>query len=594
MQKKEQLHRLQFTDEELGAPRLKEHTRGEETTDVKPGTDKVKAKPKQKPPERPKVSAESQQPKTQLRFEADTGTDKGKANSKQKPPTRPKASTESQQHKAHLRFEADPGAAKKTAAKSGKPTAASKLTHGPRQALSVQTHRQIAEAEDDNVGVESAHAGEITAEAGVNKARSVYRTHRTRMKKESLRASGSKQEAAKRPSAAAHSNPISQRFQKAAIKRKYAAAKHDQAAATATTATVKRAAQTTAKAGAKTSAFVWRHKKGLFIVVVCFLVASFFMNALSSCSVIVESVTGMVAATSYPVEDEDILGAEAEYVAMEQELQAYLDEYESTHEYDEYHFDLDEIEHDPYVLISYITAWHGGPWTLDEIRDTLVMVFDKQYTLTETLREETRYRDGEPYTYTICYVTLENFNLSHLPIYTMSEEQMSMYAMFMSTLGNRPDLFPDSEYVDKYYGDGGLEYEIPPEALADEVFARMMEEAQKYIGYPYVWGGASPNTSFDCSGYVSWVINHSGWNYGRLGATALYYIGTPVSYADARPGDLVFFEGTYDTDGMSHCGIYVGNGMMLHCGDPIGYANLNSSYWQAHLAGFCRLPSPGG
>ena len=233
------------------------------------------------------------------------------------------------------------------------------------------------------------------------------------------------------------------------------------------------------------------------------------------------------------------------------------------------------------------------------------MLFDRQYILTEDVVVETRYRtetdtwtdeDGNshtdtyqvPYDYYICTVTLENFDLSHVPVYVMSEEQLSRYAIYMATLGNRPDLFPDSSYVNKYITGKPGDYEVPGEYLDNETFAAMLAEAQKYIGYPYVWGGSSPATSFDCSGYVSWVINHSGWNVGRLGAQGLYNICTPIS--SPKPGDLVFFKGTYDTPGVSHCGIYVGDGKMLHCGDPIGYANLNTSYWQSHFYAYGRLP----
>jgi cell wall-associated NlpC family hydrolase len=195
-----------------------------------------------------------------------------------------------------------------------------------------------------------------------------------------------------------------------------------------------------------------------------------------------------------------------------------------------------------------------------------------------------------PYDYYICTVTLENFNLSHVPVYIMSEEQLGMYATYMATLGNRPDLFPGSGYIGKYVEGSYTDYDIPPEALDDEVFAAIIKEAEKYLGYPYIWGGSSPSTSFDCSGFVSWVINHSGWDVGRLGAQGLCNICTPVSSANVKPGDLVFFIGTYDTPGVSHVGIYVGNNMMIHCGDPISYANLNSSYWQSHFYRYGRLP----
>ena len=300
-----------------------------------------------------------------------------------------------------------------------------------------------------------------------------------------------------------------------------------------------------------------------------------------------------------------MLAAEAAYCALEDDLQHYLNTYESTHDYDEYHFDLDEIEHDPYVLLSLLCALHEGQWTIEEVQGTLQMLFDRQYILTEDVVVETRYRtetdtwtdeDGNshtdtyqvPYDYYICTVTLENFDLSHVPVYVIGEDQLSRYAIYMATLGNRPDLFPDSPYVNKYITGKPGDYEVPAEYLDDETFAAMLAEAQKYIGYPYVWGGSSPATSFDCSGYVSWVINHSGWNVGRLGAQGLYNICTPTS--SPKPGDLVFFKGTYDTPGVSHCGIYVGDGKMLHCGDPIGYANLNTSYWQSHFYAYGRLP----
>ena len=243
------------------------------------------------------------------------------------------------------------------------------------------------------------------------------------------------------------------------------------------------------------------------------------------------------------------------------------------------------------------------------------MLFEKQYILTETVTTETRYRtetrtgyytdaDGNlqsyeydvqvPYTYYICTVRLENFNLSHVPVYIMSQDQLSLYAMYMATLGNRPDLFGGSEYIGKYYVTKYEKYEIPPEALEDEQFAAIIMEAEKYLGYPYVWGGSSPATSFDCSGFVSYVYNNCGvgWSFGRLGASGLLGICTRVSAANVRPGDLVFFQGTYDTAGASHVGIYVGNNMMLHCGDPIQYASLNSSYWQSHFLAYGRVPAP--
>ena len=328
------------------------------------------------------------------------------------------------------------------------------------------------------------------------------------------------------------------------------------------------------------------------------------MGGLQSCTAMFGSTGTGLAATSYLSEDSDMLGAEAAYAALEADLQHELDNYESLHPgYDEYRFDLDEIKHDPYVLTSILSALHNGVFTLEEVQGDLAMLFEKQYILTQTIETETRYRtetrtDSEgntytvevPYTYYICNVKLENFDLSHLPIYILTEEQMGFYAAYMQTLGNRPDLFPNGSYPHASTPKEPTYYEIPPEALKDEAFAAMIAEAEKYVGYPYVWGGSSPSTSFDCSGFISWVINHSGWNVGRQTAQGLYNICTPVSPEQAKPGDLVFFVGTYDTVGMSHMGLYVGNSVMLHCGDPISYTNLNSSYWQQHFYCYGRLP----
>ena len=305
-----------------------------------------------------------------------------------------------------------------------------------------------------------------------------------------------------------------------------------------------------------------------------------------------ESIIGsVVSGSTYPSKDEALLGAEDAYAAMEAELQSYLDNYERTHSYDEYHFDLDEIKHDPYVLMSLLTAYYQKEWTLSDVEGLLDTLFDRQYILTEEVEVETRYdSEDDPYDYYICYVTLENFDLSHLPVYFLSEEQLSLYAMYMQTLGNRPDLFPQSEYPNASGREEYLDYDVPPEALEDETFAAMLAEAEKYLGMPYVWGGSSPATSFDCSGFISWVLNHSGWNVGRMTANGLFNYCTPVSSTNAKPGDLIFFQGTYDTAGASHVGLYVGGGMMIHCGDPISYANINTSYWQSHYLTFGRLP----
>ena len=495
----------------------------------------------------------------------------------------------------------------------------SKLTHAVRDApanfVLSQVHREVAQSEDDNVGVEAAHKVEQTVESGGRLVQSAHRAHQLKPYRAAIRAEKKLERAnldalqKKAEIDSPTSNPVSKWQQKQAIKKQYAAAKHNQAAQTTAKAAenTAKAAKKAAEKAEKAGKYVWEHRRGFAIAAAILLMLAFLLNGLSSCSVIMDGVGSGIAASTYPSQDADMLGAEAQYCAMEAELQRYLDTYESTHDYDEYHFDLDTIEHDPYVLISMITALHQGEWTLDEVQGTLQMLFDRQYILTEDVVVETRYRtetdtwtdaDGNthtdtyqvPYDYYICTVTLENFNLSHVPVYIMSEEQLGMYATYMATLGNRPDLFPGSGYIGKYVEGSYTDYDIPPEALDDEVFAAIIKEAEKYLGYPYVWGGSSPSTSFDCSGFVSWVINHSGWDVGRLGAQGLCNICTPVSSANVKPGDLVFFTGTYDTPGVSHVGIYVGNNMMIHCGDPISYANLNSSYWQSHFYRYGRLP----
>lgn len=507
-----------------------------------------------------------------------------------------------------------------------------KLRHNPlsrpARELDNAVHGKIHEVEKENVGVEAGHRTELVGEkAGGMAARAVKRGIRSHKLKPYRAAAKAEQKAVKANAdylyqkalhdnpALAHSNPLSRFMQKQRIKRQYAKTLK-------TGKTVKKTAEKTAKAAKKTAqetkraaSFVVRHWKGCLIVVGIAFVLYMLFGGLSSCSIIGGNSGGAVIASSYLSEDADILGAEAAYLAMEAELQDMLDNIESEYPgYDEYRVTADEIEHDPYVLISILSAWHEGVFTLAEAQGTMEMLFQKQYILTVTEEVEVRYRtetrtgsytdaDGNehtytytvqvPYNYYILNVDLENFNLSHVPVYIMGEETLSMYAVYMSTLGGRADLFPQSSYIPKYITNPPAEYEVPAAYLEDEHFARLIEEAEKYLYYPYVWGGSNPNTSFDCSGFVSYVLTNSGlYNTGRLGAQGLYNISTPVS--TPRPGDLVFFTGTYDTPGVSHVGIYVGadeagNPMMLHCGDPIQYSKLNTSYWQSHFYAYGRL-----
>ena len=490
-----------------------------------------------------------------------------------------------------------------------KPGAVKRLAHTAGHGVHGFVHGKLYEVEHENVGTEGAHRSELAAESvyrfGRRKLRKAIREHpakaveRAESKHIKATADYYYRKTVEEHPEMQEGGAVSRYLQKQKIKRQYA--KQAREAARQTAKAAEGTASVTGKLTEKVSAYIKEHPGGLLLLLAAFLLLVVLQSCMSSLVTVGNGVAGAIGASTYAAEDADLLGAEAAYCALEDELQRYLDTYTRTHDYDEYHFDLDTIEHDPYVLISMISALHEGAWTLDEVRGTLQDLFDRQYILTEDVVVEVRYRtvtrtDSEgndyevevPYNYYICYVTLENFNLSHVPVYMMSEEQLSMYALYMSTLGNRPDLFPSSGYIGKYITNRPPEHEVPESYLDDEIFAAILKEAEKYLGFPYVWGGSSPSTSFDCSGFVSYVYNQCGWSFGRLGAQGLYNICSRTS--SPRPGDLVFFVGTYDTAGISHVGIYVGDGWMLHCGDPISYANLNSSYWQSHLYAYGRLP----
>lgn len=486
-------------------------------------------------------------------------------------------------------------------------------------------HGKIHEVAQDNSAVEAAHRSEIVAESAVrhyshhrqNKANKPFEKvskleHEAHVADTKLHYEKTQQ---KHPEMKKQRPNMNKHYQKQAIKKDYAAARKagSQTASTATKQTGKKARE---KAADKVKEFFAKNKKVFLWLGVGLMILVLLAAGISSCTAMFSSTGSAVIASSYLSEDEAMLGAEAQYCQMEAELQDKLDNFESYYPgYDEYNYDLDDIEHDPYVLISILSALHEAEFTLSEVQSTLQMLFDKQYILTTEEIVEVRYRtetrvdsytttDPEtgattthyytyevevPYNYYIMNVTLENFNLSHVPVYIMSQDQLSMYAAYMSVLGNREDLFPDSPYVDKYIENPPEEYTVNPSYLSDETFATLITEAEKYLNYPYVWGGSNPETSFDCSGFVSYVLTNSGLvNTGRLGAQGLYNVCTPVSRADAKPGDLVFFVGTYDTPGVSHVGIYVGDGVMLHCGDPIQYSSINTSYWQSHFYAFGR------
>ena len=507
-----------------------------------------------------------------------------------------------------------------------KPPSQLKVTDAPAAAVRRQLRREIRDSGDDNVGVEAAGYAADTVDSSAHVLQEGYRSAQLQPYRAAARAEKQLEKAnlhaLQKKAEVEHptSNPLSRWRQKQAIKRQYAAQKAGFRAAETSAKTAKEAV----KKSEQTTSFVVRHRKGIVVILGIFMLLAFLLNAVSSCSMMVEGIGAGIAAGSYAAADDDIVGAEAAYCAMEQALQRQLDRYEQTHDYDAYHYELDDIGHDPYVLTAILSAMHPGEWTLQEVMGTLEMLFEKQYILTETVESETRYRTetvtGErhardpvtgaylydqwgypimeeyeyetqvPYTYRKCTVKLENFDLSHVPVYVMNEETLGRYAIYMATLGNRPDLFPDSDYIRQMLIEGYTKYDLPPEALENTRFAAMIKEAEKYLGYPYVWGGSSPSTSFDCSGYVCWVLNHSGWSVGRTSAQGLYNLCTPVSRSNARPGDLVFFKGTYKTNGVSHVGIYVGENRMIHCGNPISYTNINTQYWQSHFFTFGRLP----
>ena len=492
-----------------------------------------------------------------------------------------------------------------------KPGAVKRLAHTAGHGVHGFVHGKLYEVEHENVGTEGTHRSELAAESvyrfGRRKLRKAIREHPAkaveRAESKHIKATADyycRKTVEEHPEMQ-ESGAVSRYLQKQKIKRRYA--KQAREAARQTAKAAEGTASVTGKLAEKVSAYIKEHPGVLLLLLAAFLLLVVLQSCMSSLVTVGNGVAGAIGASTYAAEDADLLGAEAAYCALEDELQHCLDTYTRTHDYDEYHFDLDTIEHDPYVLLSIVCALHEGEWTLDEVRGTLQMLFDRQYILTEDVEVERRYyletdtwtdEDGNThsdtyrvyYDYYICTVTLENFNLSHLPIYLMGEETLSRYALYMATLGNRPDLFPSSPYVGKYTNKPPA-HEIPEDYLADETFATILKEAEKYVGYPYVWGGSSPSTSFDCSGFVSYVYNQCGWDFGRLGAQGLYNISTRTS--SPKPGDLVFFTGTYDTPGISHVGIYVGDGWMLHCGDPISYANLNTSYWQSHFYAYGKL-----
>lgn len=485
-------------------------------------------------------------------------------------------------------------------------------------------HRKVSESSDDNASVEAFDEGTRLTEEGARKVSSLrFESHkdernRARDNSRSESSSGRLKFDDEEPEVISEKPSRRKEQQKRAIKKQYAAKKRD--GDTGSILTKKRSTATKdgglgARLKERVQNFVEDHKGAIAIAILIALGIFMIVCSLTMCSSMGGSSSSIILGTTYLASDEDILAAEAIYCGLESGLQAQIDNMETSYPgYDEYQYQIDEISHDPYALISYLTVKYGE-FTSDQVTSEINSLFQQQYTLNiwettetrtrEVTRTETRQvrnpktgqvetqvvtiTETEEYEVTILNVSLTNKGLEMVVFENLNEEEFQSYRNYQATLGNRSYLFGDRTQTPTLY------YEIPPEYLEDERFANMIREANKYLGYPYVFGGSSPSTSFDCSGFVSWVINHcgNGWNVGRLGATGLMNICTIVSPSEARPGDLIFFEKTYNCDGpASHVGIYVGDGMMIHCGKPIQYTSIETSYWQEHFLCFGRLPEP--
>ena len=510
--------------------------------------------------------------------------------------------------------------AKKNAAASGKKGGKPKKPGNlAADALSAKAHQSVRNADqDNNSGVEAAHFTEGSAE-GAARAGSRFqygRKLRQYKKLERLEKKADKDAVdsifAERMKAdpQAGSNLFSRWRQKQAIKKEYAAAKAGAAAAENTAAGTAKAAQGTASITEKAFQFVQSHSHIIIGIAAVGLLVLVIAGSVSSCSVLINGGGNVVLGTSYTAEDEDLKGVETDYTKLEDKLRKQIDRIETDHPgYDEYRYNLAEIGHNPYELASLLTVEFEN-YTRSQVQARLQSIFEAQYELKLEekveirTRKETRvgYRynpitgTGHTYTYqvTVQYeykilnVTLLNRGVDYVARNSgLTDDQLQRYEVTLECRGNRDDLFagiafatPDGAGSSGEYQD----YDIPGEALTDEKFRKMITEAEKYLGYPYVWGGSSPSTSFDCSGFVSWVINHcgNGWNVGRQTANGLMGKCDIIPKSEAKPGDLIFFQKTYNTSGASHVGIYVGNGMMIHCGSPISYASIETSYWRQH------------
>ena len=544
--------------------------------------------------------------------------------------------------KQKLKQDADKAAEKSQHLRFGKaeitPDEASRMTKQQKRAMYAAAaarsaaHREIDQYEDDNVGTQALSEGEKAAETTRDISKSRYaRKLKKKAKMQGKKGAKTARSSPQKPTAAQDtgasctgeggSNWLSRWRQKQDIRQSYYATAHSGTAAQTAGGKAVSNGTTAAKSGMEQvidkgksvvstavngiANFAKSNAHVLLIVGVFLLLLLLVMSAFSSCSILFSGTTQVSGQTIYTAEDRDIRGAETDYKKLEKELDKKIKRTPADHPgYDEYRYHLDAIEHDPWQLTSFLTTLYDD-YTRSEVQAKLKETFAKQYKLTTWVEVQTRYRTvvmidiftGIPYTvqvpyeYRIFHTKLVNKGLEVVIREELDNDQWKRYEIFQDTLGGRPYLFKGGLPPGGSDGSGapGIDYQVPAEALTDEEFAAIYKEAQKYVGTPYVWGGSTPETGFDCSGYVCWVYNQNGYDVGRTTANGLWNKSQHISEAEAKPGDLVFFEGTYDTPGKSHVGIYLGNGMMVSAGDPIKYANIHSSYWQKYLSGFGRL-----
>ena len=557
------------------------------------------------------------------------------------PPKKPKVE-QSVPRKKKLKTDADKVAERAQHLRFGKaeitPDEASRMTKQQKRAMYAAAaarsavHREVDQYEDDNVGTQALSEGEKAAETTHDISKSRYaRKLKKKAKMQGKKGARTAKSSVQKPPAAqdagasgtgeGSSNWLSRWKQRQEIRKSHYAAAHSGTAAQTAGGKAVSNGTTAAKSGMEQvidkgksvvstavngiANFAKSNAHVLLIVGVFLLLLLLVMSAFSSCSILFSGTTQVSGQTIYTAEDRDIRGAETDYKKLEKELDKKIKRTPTDHPgYDEYRYHLDAIEHDPWQLTSFLTTLYDD-YTRSEVQAKLKETFAKQYKLTTWVEVQTRYRTvvmidiftGIPYTvqvpyeYRIFHTKLVNKGLEVVIREELDNDQWKRYEIFQDTLGGRPYLFNGGLPPGGSDGSGtpGIDYQVPAEALTDEEFAAIYKEAQKYVGTPYVWGGSTPETGFDCSGYVCWVYNQNGYDVGRTTANGLWNKSQHISEAEAKPGDLVFFEGTYDTPGKSHVGIYLGNGMMVSAGDPIKYANIHSSYWQKYLSGFGRL-----